>query len=301
MRKILFFCLGFANTTLAQTNEFSESFIFFPKNMSINLPSYCGIDADVQGNIAYRSYLGQLSAIRTYVADFNYNVQKKSKTFPDFNKHIVGAGIYSDREGDFINRNRLFLRYVWHTRISESFHLSGGTSLHVINYIFKASSAGASGSDFAWSGNVSTALYSSTFRLGVSVNDFNQPSLTPIDVPSIVYRYYTIHSEKKISLGANTQFIASARTNIIPEGYSTLMAHLGISFQEKIGLHGFAHNNQGWGIAIDLNHLEVDDSFFDVSFAYRIPYSFGYRIPYSAFEVNLGYYLARENPKFSEE
>ncbi len=35
----------------------------------------------MQGNIAYRSYLGQLSAIRTYLADFNYNVQKRKKHF----------------------------------------------------------------------------------------------------------------------------------------------------------------------------------------------------------------------------
>ncbi len=167
--------------------------------------------------------------------------------------------------------------------------------MHVINYLFKASSAGASGSDFAWSGNISAALYSPTFRLGISANDFNQPLLTPLDVPSIVYRYYTIHSEKKIALGLNTQLIASARTNIITNGYYALMGNIGLNFQEKIGLYGFAHNDQGWGLAIDLNHIEVSESWFDVSFAYRIPYSTGYRIPYSVFEINLGYYLSKSN------
>lgn len=282
-----------ASATNAQTNEYAEAFIFFPKNVSTCLPAYAGADADAQGNVMYRSYFGQLAAIRTYMADFNYNVQKKKKFFPDFNKHIVGAGFYSDREGDFINRNRLVLRYVWHTRLSESLSLSGGASLHTINYVFKASSAGASGSDFAWSGNFSTALYTSTFKIGISINDFNQPSLTPLDVPSIVYRFYTLHSEKKIDLGLNSRLLISARAHYIPQGYSTLIAHAGILLREQIGFHGFAHSHQGWGVALDFPSIEASSGLFDISLAYRIPYSFGFRIPYNVFEINLGYFLKR--------
>lgn len=89
-----------------------------------------------------------------------------------------------------------------------------------------------------------------------------------------MYRYYTVHSEKKIALGLNA----------------------GLNFQEKVGKHGFAHNGQGWVLAIDLNRIEVGESWLDVWFAYRIPYSSGYRIPYSAFEVNLGYYLVKAVP-----
>ncbi len=293
MRNFLFFCLLWSNILPAQTNDFSESFLYFPQNMSIILPAYGGIGSDVQANFVYRSYLGPLSAIRVYAANVDYNLQKKDKLFPAHAKHSVGGGFYSSREGDFINRNRILFRYVWHIRLTESLHLSGGAAFHVINYVFKASSAGANGSDFAWSGNIGVALYSSSFRFGFAANDFNRPSLTPLDVPSVVYRYYTVHAEKSVELGLQTKLKGSVRANLVPHGYSSLAASLGLLYLDKLGISGFVHNTQGWGLAFELDKLEMGNSWLDLSFAYRFPYSNGYRIPYNSFEINVGYYLLK--------
>ncbi|MBC7387649.1 MAG: type IX secretion system membrane protein PorP/SprF [Opitutaceae bacterium] len=294
MRKLLFISILIVNICKGQTNDFSESFYFFPQNIFLLVPSYGGVNSDAQANLLYRSYFGQLTAIRAYAADVNFNVQKKSKVFPEQNKHIIGGGFYSEREGDFINRNRILLRYAWHTRLTETFNLSGGAAFHVINYLFRSSSAGSNGSDFAGSGNVSASVYSETFKLGLSINDFNEPTLKPIDNPSIVYRYYTGHLEKSLGISPKSRFIGSFRCNYIPKGYSTGILHLGIIFSEKVGINVLAHSSSGLGFSLDLNKIEIENSFLDVSFGYRVPYAKGARVPYNSYEINVGYYLVRQ-------
>jgi hypothetical protein len=293
MRKLLILSLvlHFFISNAQMQNDFAESFFYFPKNTFILIPSHAGIDSDLQANLAYRSYLGQLSAVSTYLADINYNVQKKDKSFPNYSKHIVGGGFYNEREGDFFNRQRVLLRYVWHKRLGENLHFSGGTSAHLINYVFKSSSAGSQGSAFAWSGNIGASIYNEHFRLGISVNDFNSPSIGPVDYVFVLHRYYTVHAEKSLLLNHQTKLTGSLRTNIVPQGYSTGLFHLGIYFAEKIGLNSFAHTNQGWGLALDINKIELGESWLDVSFAYKMPYAKGRGIPTNAYEINVGYYL----------
>ncbi|MBC7387775.1 MAG: type IX secretion system membrane protein PorP/SprF [Opitutaceae bacterium] len=294
MRKLLFISIIFIQICKGQTNDFSESFYFFPQNIFLLVPSYGGVNSDAQANLIYRSYFGQLTAVRAYAADVNFNVQKKSNVFPEHNKHIIGGGFYSEKEGDFINRSRVLFRYAWHTRLTETLNLSGGFALHAINYVFRSSSAGSNGSDFSLSGNVSASIYSETFKLGISVNDFNEPTLTPIDNPSIVYRYYTGHLEKSIEISSKSKFKGSLRSNYIYNGYSTVLLHLGMIFSDRIGYNVLAHSSSGLGFSLDLNKIEIENSLLDVSFGYRVPYAKGARVPYNSYEINVGYYLVRQ-------
>jgi hypothetical protein len=295
MRNRLIICFTFCLSVCKaqQPNDFAESFFYFPQNTFTLIPSYAGIDSDLQANLAYRSYFGQLSAVSTYLADINYNVQKKAKVFSEYNKHTIGGGFYNEREGDFFNRQRVLLRYVWHKRLGDNLHFAAGTSFHLINYVFKSSSAGSQGSAFAWSGNIGASIYSKHFRLGISINDFNNPTIRPVDYTFVLYQYYTVHAEKKLLLNHQTQLKGSLRSNIVPEGHSTGIFHLGITFVEKIGINCFAHSNQGWGLNLDLNKIELGDSWLDVSFAYKMPYAKGRGVPASAYEVNVGYYLIK--------
>ena len=173
--------------------------------------------------------------------------------------------------------------------------MSAGTALHAINYVFRASGVGSNGSDFAFSGNIGASLYSPSFRLALSINDFNQPSLRPIDAASIVYRYYTFHVSKSIELGSQIKLQGSTRSNIIFQGYSTTLLHLGLIYKNVAGLNAYAHSAQGWGVSLDFTHLEVEAGWLDLSLGYRVPYPNGNRIPYNTLEINLGYSWERNN------
>jgi type IX secretion system PorP/SprF family membrane protein len=292
MRNLLvfYFIFFFFLCKAQMPNDFAESFFYAPQNTSMLLPSYAGMDADLQAKLAYRSYFGSLTALRTYWADVNYNLRQKT----NYDKHVLGAGFYNEREGDFFNRQRILLRYAWHTRLGDKLYLSAGTAFHVINYLFKSSSAGSQGSDFAWSGNVGASIYSPTFRLGFSVNDFNSPSIRPVDFAFVLARFYTVHLEKTFSLSQQIKLRGSIRTNIVPEGSSTGLFHLGVLLTERIGINGFAHTSQGWGAALDVNRIEIGDSWMDISFAYKVPYDKGKGVPASAYEINVGYFFSRE-------
>jgi hypothetical protein len=228
------------------------------------------------------------------MADMSYNVQNSKKGFPIYDKHMLGGGFYSQKEGEFFDRNRVFFHYTWHTRLTDELSLSAGTSLHIINYVFKSSSAGSSGSAFSWSGNIGAAIYTSSFQLGISANDFNSPSIRPVDYAFVLYPYYVVHAEKKLQIGAQTELTGSVRAIAVPKGLSSGMCHLGIIMAEKVGVHGFLYSIQGWGIALDLPHLEINDSWLDLSFAYKMPYPNSTRPPYSLYEINVGYYFNKK-------
>jgi len=296
MSKRLFFgLLCLALSSRAQTtNDFVESFFFFPKNSSLLVPAFYGVDVDGQVTIAYKSYAGQLSALRCYMADLSYNVQKGEKSFPLYNKHLLGGGIYSQKEGEFFDRNRVFFHYTWHKKLTDELSLSAGSSLHVINYVFKSSSAGSNGSAFSWSGNIGAAIYTSSFLCGISANDFNSPTVKPVDYVFVLYPNYVVHAEKKLQIGPQTELKGSVRAIAVPKGQSFGMCHVGITMSERVGIHGFLYTLQGWGIALDLPHVEINDSWLDLSFAYKVPYPNSTRPPYSLYEIHVGYYFNKK-------
>lgn len=271
-------------------SDFGEVFYFFPKNNFILIPSHMGIDTDGQAQATYKSYFGQLSTIRSYWADASYNIAAKTHT----DKHFIGLGFLDDKEGEFFNKNRVIGKYAYHMDISSQWHLSGAAALNAINYSFKSSSAGSNGSDIAWSGTLSISLYTSKFKLGIATNDFNSPSVQPVDYKFRLYRFYCLHIEKNQRIGAKTVLTGSMRSNVVPKGVSTAMLHLGISLDERVGVHGFAHNTQGWGWAFDLGKIKLNEGWFDLSFAYKIPYSKGQHLPYNNYEINLAYFFSRK-------
>lgn len=303
MRKVIFFCFYFSTlvSSAQTTNDFAESFYFFPKNTWLLIPSYSGIGNDGQLTAGYKSYIGPLAAIRAYTANVSYNIQKGKNEFPLHTKHILGAGFYSEKEGEFFDRSRVFLHYAWHKTLSNRWTLSAGAAVHVINYTFKSSSAGSNGSAFTWSGNIGASVYTSTFKLGISVNDFNRPQIRPVDYTFILYRYTTFHIEKSVSIGPTVVLTASGRGNWVAEGYSTGMAHMGITLSENVGIHGFMHTTQGWGAAFDLPHIPIGDTWLDVSFAYKLPYPNSTKPPYSLYEINVGYYFFKKGEINKEE
>lgn len=293
-----FFIILLSITSKSQTtNDFAESFNFFPQNSFLLIPSHVGIDTDIQTNIVYKSYFGPLSTIRTYLADVNYTISGGKADFLKKDKHIIGAGLYNDKEGEFFNRNRVMLRYAWHRQLTEKWHIAGGAAFHVVNYVFKSSNSGSNGSDFAGSGNLGVSLYTDLFKLGIATNDFNKPSVQPVDFRFNLYRFYTLHLEKNLTINHRTSVIGSLLSNYIPQGRSTQSLHVGVILSDKVGIHTFIHSWSGWGFAFGLKQLKLNDGWFDLTMSYKVPYSKQISPPSGNYEINLGYYFLRNTNK----
>jgi len=295
MRKpIIFivFYISFLSIAHGQDN-FSESFLYTPKNIQVYIPAFAGLDNKLQSNLIYKTYVGKLSIIRTQYADLNWNIRKVEEGGRRIAQHVVGGGFYSDREGDFFNKTRILSRYALHIPISETLFLSAGISVHAINYSFHASGTGTSGSDIQLSGNLGTALSSSTFKLGASMSDFNNPEIRPINYAYVIYRYSTFYVEKTIPVGANTFLRGGGRYNQVWGHSASFLAQLGLLFSRAIGLSSFYYLDKGWGLALEVNQIKInEENQFDLSFAYQIP-SQNQNPPANQYEINLQYYLKK--------
>jgi hypothetical protein len=287
---LIYFC---SLNAFAQSN-FSESFIHFPKTLQLHAPSHICLDNDFQSNFAYKSYFGRYSVIRTYYADANIRLQRKQESgLSEGKKHIVGGGIYNDREGEYFNKVRAIVRYALHIPLKEELILSGGVAFHLINYNFSASAAGASGSSFAWAGQASTTLYSPTFRLGVSIDDLNNPTVTPISYSFLINRYINLYGEKFFDIGPGTQIRGAARCNWIPGIESSYNIQAGAVFSGTVGVSAFYYTGRGYGLILDLNKIELYKNYFDFSLTYLVPQSNVYPVV-NQYEINLQYYIFRE-------
>lgn len=291
MRRLLifmFFSFSFLPTVHSQDN-FSESFLYSLKNIQVTAPAFVGPENKVQSNLIYKTYVGKLSIIRTQYADLNYNLKKEKEN----TQHVIGAGFYSDREGDFFNRTRFLSRYAVHIPLNETTFLSAGLSVHVVNYSFHASGAGTSGSAYTWSGNIGFALSSTTYRLGVSFNDFNSPHIKPINYTYTLNRFSTVYAEKSLLVGANTFLTGGLRYNQIWGHSSTVLAQFGLLFSRAIGITSFYYFDKGWGLTIEVNRIKLNKANqIDIAFTYQIP-SPNHNPPVSQYEINLQYYLKR--------
>lgn len=287
---VVIFYLPFDN--LKAQDNFSESFFDFNKNIQLHMPSIACAENDLEGNVAYRTYAGKLSIIRSYYADLNFNLRKKESSSSEHSKHVIGLGFYNDREGDYFTKARVLSRYAVHIPLSEDLFFSGGVSFHLINYNFNASGSGASGSSWTWSSGVSTTIYSSSFRLGFSFNDLNSPTIRPISYNFIIPRYYTFYGEKSQLISENIKIKGGGRYNWIPKTTSNYILQLGLVFSNTVGISGLYYAKKGTGLAFDLNKIKLYNGFADISFAYLMP-SHNVNPAVSQYEINLRFYMDR--------
>jgi hypothetical protein len=290
----ILFVFCFLEQGFTQSN-FSESFFYMPRNIHILVPSSACVDKDIQANVVFRSYIGNLSVIRTYYADINLNLQQNKKDINPAKKHIVGLGIYNDREGDFFTKFRGILRYALHLPVTDKLYFAAGTAIHVINYNFNTPAAGASGSALTWSGNISSTLYSSRFRLAISLNDFNSPDLRPINYDFRIPRYLTLYLEKSLEIKSGLEIRASGRCNWVSgiaatslQPASFYLVQAGLDFSKEISASGLLYINKGWGMSVELKNIKLYQNSLDLSFLYFVPFK-SYFPTANQFEINLQY------------
>lgn len=277
---------------LAQDN-ISESFIFNSKNISIHNPSLSCRDSDLTGNLAYRSFTGKFSVIRTYFADVNYAFIKPKKNKKSGIRQISGLGLYNDREGEFFSKIRVMTRYAIHVPLSPKFFFSSGANFHLINYNFNVSGAGASGSDWAWSTGFGLSLFSSDFCISASVNDVNNPTVAPVAFEFSIPRYAMLFAEKKFQLNEQFDLKTAARYSFnsqTPNGY---FLEFGLGLPHNIAVSALHYNLRGSGAAVALNNIKVNNGLADFSLAYLAPGK-GVVPAVPDYELNLRFYIGRE-------
>ncbi len=167
----------------------------------------------VSVRVGNKAETGLFQGINKIYVDGDWKVKTGSKGA----MHHVGIFVFNNREGNFINRSRLYGRYSWRFRLSRLASLAAGASVGVINYSFRSSQAGVGGSDLAADGNIGLWYLRPAMGIGVSLQHLSSPELRPVNQNFKIIRYSNLIAFREFllspSLTVNTQTCVSIADN----------------------------------------------------------------------------------------
>ncbi len=152
-------------------------------------------------NMGHRAQLGVFSGIRqTY---FDANVRIKSNSLNK--RHSIGVQLFNNSEGDFFAKNRAYGRYSFDLQLTDVYFLSAGVSLGMVSYAFKATQSSAGGADFTYDGNLGLWLVGRKFKVGTSMQQVFQKTLTPIGQTFELQRVYNANASYVFHINHNIE------------------------------------------------------------------------------------------------
>lgn len=261
-------------------------------NISYSNPSYNGTTGKAEVFLFYKSYSGSLSQLKTLYTQINYNIKDKEDASVN-RKQTLGAFLFTEKEGEYFSRNRFNISYCWHGRVSENYELSAGISVVYISYVFTNSSGGAGGADNTFSSNIGICLNSPTFTIGLAVQDFNSPSLRPLNYQFRFNRYYVANLGKKFILNEKL------RLDLLSTSYwnSKFMMNNSASFliSDHVSIGTFFHTYLGWSAMAGIKDVEFLSGELNFLFAYKLPVKSSSNLITNSYEFSLVYLFGREN------
>ena len=205
--RIGFVCLFLiAPSILYAQSEVYELPIHFGQyfnNPQIN-PAQIRNDGDLEFFAGSRSNRGNFGGISTSFFSANFKLNSKKDGF-----NVVGAYFNNDKEGDLIRRSRGYGSYARHQQINTNWFLAVGFSLGLYNFSIKSNPTlgGISGGGF--DGNAGLYLYRKKTRLGLSVNQFSNTKVQPLDQVIRLVRHYYFTGEHDLSVTSSFKLIPS--------------------------------------------------------------------------------------------
>ena len=163
--------------------------------------------------IGNKAETGLFQGINKMYLDGDWKIKTGNKS----SMHHVGVFVFNNREGNFINRSRLYGRYSWRFRLSRSASLSAGASVGLISYSFRSSQAGVGGSDLAADGNLGVWYLRPNMGVGLSLLHLSSPELSPVSQSFKIFRYSNLIGFREFllspMLAVNTQLCVSVAEN----------------------------------------------------------------------------------------
>ncbi len=246
---------GIAQSTELYPYQISQTF-----NQSSLLNSAIASDTNYFGvDFTNRTLIGVFNGVSQ-----NYlNVYLSSTGNSENTRHSFGAMAVNKNEGDYIKRNRLYLRYGVQVAISRKSRVSLGSSLGFINYLFQSSVANGGGSAFARDLNIGAVYAYPNFNLGVSVNQLFYPELSPLNERIRLTRYYNANSYYRLTIDQVVALELYALASFYEAGLLTMKSSLIAVLRRQFLVGGGYNYNQGIDAYIGLRKLEIASSNFD--------------------------------------
>lgn len=210
--------------------------------------------------------------------------------------HTLGLYFTNLRKGEFIQLNKLNLRYAWTLALSEKTSLSAGASLGLVNYRLSASVASAGGSDSGTDISAGLWLLSETFNIGLALQQVLNTSLQPIDEKLVLQRFINLNPEYTIPVGP-FDFIKLRGWYLysFSDELSNFMVSPVYSWKEKLEFGGGYDQQRGIYVYSGLENVRMGNGYFRLGVSYLLVSTRKLsNNTDSALEFSLAYRLKRE-------
>jgi len=141
-------------------------------------------------NMGHKSQIGIFRGVRQTYFDANFRIISQSSN----NRHNIGMQLFNNSEGDFFSKNRAYGRYAFDIRLTDAYFLSAGLSFGMVSYAFKATQSSAGGSDLTYDGSLGLWLVGRKLKVGSSIQQVFQKSLSPIGQSFELRRVYNLNA-----------------------------------------------------------------------------------------------------------
>ncbi|MFN6945512.1 MAG: PorP/SprF family type IX secretion system membrane protein [Cytophagaceae bacterium] len=288
---VLVYCMSVAYSYGQQYSDYADRFNLFFKNYAIYNPASIGTVSNLEANVSYKSLTGLFSQVNTYYTNVNFRANRGEREGGE-HKHNFGLTLFGDKEGEFFRRSRAYLNYSFHLEVGENLFIAAGTSLGLVNYTYRSSTAGMGGSDLAFIGNVGLWVYNDRVRAGVSVNDFPNNSVRPIDEETVLFRHYVFTGDYRLDIDHNLSLRPVLSATFSDVQYTSVSPGLVCVLQERLSGGLLYRSRNGFVFLAGLEEIEVLSGMLDLTFSYMVPIQRYTNISVNTFELAVSYYLA---------
>jgi len=287
----------FTSIVFGQITELPIHLGQFFNNPQIN-PAEGGSVGNLEFTLGTRQNAGVFSGVKTSYASANFRFLEKDSNF-----HVLGLHFNNDREGLVLRRNRTFLTYSRHLRLSDKWTLASGLSIGMYDFVIKSNpvTGGANSSTEDFSAGIH--LYGDSKYFSFSVNQINSATVQPLEqtlelLPLFSFRYIQNFS---LSESVNLSPVSFLRFANMPKvkdriryggGIKFLIKKLtdfGVTYEAKEGLYFFVGIDDFMKKFGDRG-LEKDNS-LKFEFSYFVPGQRNIRTTTNAFELTCQYFI----------
>ncbi len=284
-------------SSVAQTNELPIHFGQYFNNAQLNIAKG-GSYSSLEFNIGNKRNQGNFGGIKTSYASLFFRIREQKGSF-----HALGLLFNNDREGSVIRRNRTYLAYARHQKLSKNWKLSAGISAGMYSFSIKSNPVMGGASSSTLDLNLGAYLYSNQTKIGFSINQLNEGEVQPIIQKIKLKKVYNLTAEHKLSVKENLLFIPSAFFRYSNLSHKELNSRYGASlnvlFSKLINIGYSLESKEGAYFFIGVHNITIGEVNKQSGFRKKIDLDFSYfrpnlnntRTNINAFELMLKYYL----------
>ncbi len=195
----------------------------FYNNPSLYNPAMNCSASDFQAGMGNQRLLGNFNNISTYFMQAGMRIGSP-KAMDNAPFSALGALLYNDREGKYLNRTRAYINYVWHGHISRNLSMAGGFSAGGVNYSVQGTELSGNGSDIAPDGIIGIQFYNQKFFSGVSYNQIFSGQLQPLTEISLLVPYFNAMAGYHFNISSSVAMQADALL-MLPTGSENYKAN----------------------------------------------------------------------------